>query len=361
MQVHGLHHITLVAGSAQRTVDFYTGILELRLVKQTVNFDDPSSYHLYFGNKEAAPGSLLTFFEWGRAPKGHPGIGGTHHVALAVSDRHGLLQWKRRLTDLGVPVSGPYDRHYFHSIYFRDPDGQVLEIATLGPGFTVDEPLETLGTEVLHPPAEHTLSARDQAAIRAETWPEPVPTITEAMRLGQGMHHISAISSDLERTHAFYHTLLGLRRVKRTDNFDDPDTGHWYWGDEQGTPGTLITYFGWDAERGRRAQIGRGQTHHFAFAVEDEEEQLAWRERLLSAGLPVSPVRDRIYFKSIYTQDPDGHIVELATRGPGFAVDETQDALGQRLRLPPWLEVHRARIEDSLTPLQVDAPGESIR
>src|SRR5690606_5456304 len=118
MTVLGLHHITLVCADAQRTVDFYTGVLGLRLVKQTVNFDDPGSYHLYFGDGLGRPGTAITFFEWPRAPRGRPGVGGTHHFALAVADDDSLLKWKRRLTDLGLAVSGPLDRHYFTSIYF---------------------------------------------------------------------------------------------------------------------------------------------------------------------------------------------------------------------------------------------------
>ena len=119
----------------------------MRLVKKTVNFDDPGSYHLYFGDETGRPGTAITYFEWAHAPKGRPGIGGTHHYALRVADMDGLLQWKRRLTDLGQPVDGPYDRHYFTSIYFRDPDGVIIEIATDGPGWTVDEAADPSGTE----------------------------------------------------------------------------------------------------------------------------------------------------------------------------------------------------------------------
>ncbi|NJO83251.1 MAG: hypothetical protein HC828_10810 [Blastochloris sp.] len=135
MTILGIHHITIVASNAQRTVDFYTRMLGQRLVKQTVNFDDPTSYHLYFGDETGRPGTALTFFEWPNAPKGKPGIGGTHHVALAVESYDGLLMWKRRLNDRGIAVDGPFDRHYFKSIYFKDPDGMIIEIATKGPWF----------------------------------------------------------------------------------------------------------------------------------------------------------------------------------------------------------------------------------
>ncbi|HKP51876.1 MAG TPA: VOC family protein [Chloroflexia bacterium] len=351
MTVQGLHHITIVCADAQRTVDFYTGVLGLRLVKKTVNFDDPTSYHLYFGNETGSPGSAITFFEWPGTPKGHWGIGGTHHYAMQVADYDGLLKWKRRLNDLGLPVDGPLDRHYFTSIYFNDPDGTILEIATLGPGWTIDEEPDRIGTEYREPPAEMLVRNRDEERIAATTWLEPVPTITADMALNRGMHHITAISSDIERTHAFFGDLLGMRRVKQTSNFDDPDSAHWYWGVSDGRPGTLITYFGRSASKERRMRMGAGQTHHFALAVPNEETQLEWREKLLQAGLRVTRVLDRIYFKSIYTNDPDGHIVELATVGPGFAVDEDLSSLGTELKLPPWLESEREHIKSHLRPI----------
>ena len=353
MTIQGLHHITLVCSNAHRTVDFYTGVLGLRLVKKTVNFDDPGSYHLYFGDATGRPGTAITFFEWPHAPKGRPGIGGTHHFALNVPDYDGLLKWKRRLIDLGLAVDGPLDRHYFTSIYFNDPDGTIIEIATTGPGFFIDESPESIGSEFREPPPDMVVRNRDEAAIAAATWPEPVPTITEDMALSQGMHHITSIGTDIERTHAFLGDVLGLRRVKMTSNFDDPTSAHYYWGSDDGRPGSLITYFERDPldSRYRRALMGAGQTHHYAFSVPDEETQLAYRQKLIRSGYRVSPVMDRIYFKSIYTNDPDGHIVELATAGPGFQVDEARDALGQALKLPPWLEKHRADIEMSLTPL----------
>jgi len=165
------------------------------------------------------------------------------------------------------------------------------------------------------------------------------------------MHHITAVSSDIERTHAFFGELLGMRRVKMTDNFDVAGAAHWYWGVGEGRPGTLITYFGNDPTKARRVQMGRGQTHHFALAVADEATQLEWREKLVRAHVRVSPVMDRVYFKSIYTNDPDGHIVEIATAGPGFMVDE--ENLGQTLKLPTWLERNRQAIESRLKPLKV--------
>ena len=356
MSIQGLHHITLVTADAQRNVDFYTGTLGLRFVKKTVNFDDPTSYHLYYGDQTGSPGSAITFFEWPGAPKGRPGIGGTHHFALTVDDEEGLLKWKRRLIDLGLKVDGPYDRHYFKSIYFRDPDGTILEIATRGPGFAIDEDPDALGQAYREPPAQMLIDNRDEEHIKAEIWAEPVPEITSDMALQHGMHHITAMGANIERTNAFYEGVLGMRRVKKTANFDRPDSAHWYWGVGNGEPGTLITYFDYPSGGVRPVQMGAGQTHHFAFAVADEDTQLEWREKLIRAGFGVSPVMDRVYFKSIYSKDPDGHIVEIATAGPGFLVDEDESEFGQHLLLPPWYEAHRADIEGALKPITVKTP-----
>ena len=347
--IEGLHHITLICSDAQRTIDFYTQTLGLRLIKLTVNFDDPGSYHLYFGDERGSPGSAITFFVWPGAPRGKTGIGGTHHFALTIHGYDQLLRWKRRLTDLKIRVDGPFDRRYFQSIYFRDPDGCRIEIATTQPGLTLDESLANLGSRVISPPD------REQTRPTDETWPDPVPQITAGMRLRFGMHHISAICTDLDRTHEFYGNLLGMKRVKMLANFDDPSVAHWFWGASDGRPGSLISYFQYTEDRMRRARLGAGLTHHFALAVADDETQLHYREHLIAAGLRVSPVMDRIYFHSIYTNDPDGHVVELATRGPGFAVDEPLEELGSSLTLPPWLEKHRAQIEARLPTVAIPA------
>lgn len=357
MTVKGLHHITLVCANAQRTVDFYTKVLGLHFVKKTVNFDDPGSYHLYFGDDIGRPGTAVTFFEWPHAGQGYPGIGGTHHFALQVGDYSGLLKWKRRLIELGLKVEGPLDRRYFRSIYFRDPDGTILEIATRGPGFTIDEEVDQLGSADRLPPREMIIHNRDEVRLSTETWPEPITEIDATMHLIAGMHHITIIGSNIQRAHALFGELLGLRLVKRTINFDDPTSAHWYWSvdedrlDKPDSFRATITCFERDPQKEPRARYGTGQTHHFALAVADEESQLAWREKLLTAGLSVSPIMDRIYFKSIYTRDPDGHIIELATLRPGFTIDEPPGMLGQSLKLPPWLEEQRSRIEAGLTPI----------
>ncbi|HEY4643491.1 MAG TPA: VOC family protein [Bacteroidota bacterium] len=351
MKILGLHHITMVSANAQRTVDFYAAVLGFRFVKRTVNFDDPESYHLYFGDSVGNPGTLLTFFEWRHLPPGQWGIGTTHHLALLVETEEAQLKWKRWLTDHGVSVTGPYDRRYFRSIYFTDPDGIILEIATRGSGFSIDR--EDLPAGSREPPRELTREGRDEK--RAVNWPERVESLTPDMALG-GLHHITAIASDIGRTSAFYQETLGFLLVKRTFNFDDPLAPHYYFSATDGSPRTLVTYFGYDESRMRWGRMGAGLTHHFAFAVLDDDAQVEWRDRLLRSGLDVTPVLNRTYFKSIYFKDPDGHILEIATLGPGFLLDEEEDALGSRLALPSWLEHRRADIEASLAPLTVHTP-----
>ncbi len=348
----GFHHVTLVAANARRTLRFYRELLGLALVKRTVNFDDPGAYHLYFGDMAGTPGTILTFFEWPHAPRGRFGVGGVHHIALGTATYETLLMWKRRLQDAGLSVSGPMPRGYFTSLYFQDPDGQVLEIATHGPGYATDEPMDALGAAEVQPLENELPGIRDEAAIAAATWPEPVPVVTEAMRLS-GIHHISGLTDDLGRASEFFEAALGLRPIKKTWNKDDPATKHWFWGNYDGTrvlPHSSITLFGW-TPRHPRARAGTGQTHHIAYRARDAAEQLAWREHLLTQGIDVSPVMDRTYFTSIYFRAPDGQLLEIATDGPGFAVDEPPETLGSALQLPPWLETEREEIATALGPI----------
>ncbi len=352
LRTAGFHHITMVSKNARRTLDFYGSLLGLGLVKKTVNFDDPGAYHLYFGDDGGRPGTILTFFEWPNASKGHWGVGGVHHLALGVETPEAQLKWKRRLTDAGVKVTGPLDRGYFRSLYFADPDGQILEIATAGPGYAIDEPADALGRELLVPPSERLPDGRDEAAIEATTHPEPVSRVTPDMRL-HGIHHISAITDDLAAAGDFYEEALGLRLVKKTYNQDDGKTKHYFWAAYEGdvvAPHSAMTLFGWEGSD-YRARPGTGQTHHVAFRAENAEQQVAWREHLLGLGLNVSPVMDRSYFESIYFRAPDGLLCEIATDGPGFAIDESVEELGEGLMLPAWLEPRREDIERSLVTL----------
>ncbi len=352
LKTSGFHHITMVSTDAPRTLAFYGTLLGLGMVKKTVNFDDPAAYHLYFGDDGGRPGTILTFFEWRHAQRGHWGVGGVHHLALGVATSEAQLKWKRRLTDAGIPVNGPIDRGYFKSMYFADPDGQVLEIATAGPGYAIDEPADALGRKLLVPAKERLPDARDVEAIAAATHPEPVPTITPDMRL-QGIHHITAITDDLDRAGDFYESALGLSLVKKTYNQDDAVTKHYFWASYDGhtvEPHSSMTLFGWGKAQGRARQ-GAGQTHHIAFRAEDREQQAEWSDHLRSLGIEVTAVADRTYFESIYFESPDGLLVEIATDGPGFTVDEPMEQLGGALKLPAWLENRRPDIEGALVPL----------
>ncbi|MGH2531967.1 MAG: VOC family protein [Thermomicrobiales bacterium] len=348
----GFHHVTMVARDARRTLGFYRDVLGLRLVKRTVNFDLPSTYHLYFGDAQGSPGTLLSFFEWPHANAGSWGVGGVHHVALGVTDEAEQLKWKRWLTDHGAPVSGPYNRGYFMSIYFSDPDGQILEIATEGPGFAIDEPPDRLGGQLIMPKQEQLPEGRDEAAIAAITHGEPVAAIDERMAL-RGIHHVTGHTDDLEAADEFYRKALGLRLVKRSVNQDHPDILHYFWANYDGArvlPASDMTLFGVPG-KGRRSREGVGQTHHVAYRAENEDQLEAWGEHLLSQGIEVTAIRDRSYFKSIYFRSPDGLLVEIATDPPGFAIDEEPEHLGEELRLPPWLAERRSEIAATLRPL----------
>lgn len=356
LETQGFHHITMVSTDAPRTLAFYGGLLGLPLVKKTVNFDDPGAYHLYFGDETGAPGTILTFFEWPQARRGQWGVGGIHHLALGAATPEAQLKWKRRLEDAGVRVSGPIDRGYFRSIYFTDPDGQILEIATKGPGYAIDEPADALGQRLITPPDERLPGNRDEGAMAAETHPEPVPDVTPDMTL-MGIHHITGITDDLEQAHDFYAGVLGLPVVKKTLNQDDGKTEHWFWarydGDRVGDH-SAMTLFGWPGSD-YRARPGAGQTHHIAFRAKDRDEQDAWRAHLADHGIEATPILDRQYFESIYFRSPDGLLCEIATDGPGFDVDEAVAELGRGLKLPDWLEPRRDEIEAALTPLGAGA------
>lgn len=348
----GFHHATLVSSNAQRTLGFWRDLLGFRLVKKTVNFDLPDTYHLYFGDPDGSPGTLITYFEWPYAPRGAWGAGGIHHVALGTVDYDSLLQWKRWLNDHGVGVSGPYNRGYFHSIYFQDPDGQIIEIATEGPGFEIDEPIDALGQKMITPDIARLPSGRDEALIAATTWPEPVDKPTPHMTLS-GIHHITGHSKDLAAAGEFFEQALGLKLVKKTVNQDVPDLLHYFWANYDGSrvlPASDITLFGVN-HLARNAREGVGQTHHIAFRADDDEQLAGWREHLLGQGIAVTEIRDRNYFKSIYFSAPDGLRVEIATDPPGFAIDEPVESLGEGLKLPGWLEPRRAEIEERIAVL----------
>ncbi|HEY9442790.1 MAG TPA: VOC family protein [Gemmatimonadales bacterium] len=321
--VAGLHHVAVVSRDLARSADFYGRILGLSDIGlgpvPVAPMERPGRLEeargRWYGDATGRPGSLVAVVERPDAPEGHPGIGGSHHFALAVADRDILLRWKRRFLDEGYPVNGILDRHYFRSIYIKDPDGQIVELATLGPGWTIDEDAARIGEEHRAPPPEMINTNRDRARIAAENWPEAVPEITPAMRI-RGLHHVTAIGTSIEDTAAFIAGRLGMRRVKRTNNFDDVNSFHWYWGVGGGPPGTLVTYFDRKPERERPVAMGAGQIAHYAVAAGAEAvEPLG--ATLGGAGLPTSPIAefgpDAARFRALATRDPDGHPVLVSS------------------------------------------------
>jgi glyoxalase family protein len=327
IKLSGLHHIGLVSRQIDRTSDFYMRVLGLASLGKG---PAPHRRGPAGGRLESAPAhfladgaggsrSILSIVDDPEAPPGAPGIGGTHHFALAVANREILLQWKRRLLDEGFPVNGILDRHYFQSIYTKDPDGTIVELATLGPGWTIDEPPDCLGESHRPPPPEMLNTNRDRAKVAAENWPDPVPDITPALRI-TGLHHVTAIGASIEQVQAFVAGQLGLRRVKRTNNFDDAASYHWYWGVGDGSPGTLVTYFERKPEREQPVRMGSGQVGHYGLtappgSLEAIAEGLAER-RLTTTDVSVfGPEGHR--FEALATQDPEGQPVVIATTMKG--------------------------------------------
>jgi glyoxalase family protein len=315
----GFHHITMVSGNAARTMAFYRDLLGLAVVKDAGESKDPNAYRLYLGDEAGSPGTLVTFVERPAAARGRPGVGGVHHLAMGVDSYETQLKWKRYLTDRGVPVSGPMPRGYFTSLYFRDPDGQVLEIATAGPGYAFDEPIAELGQKIMMPRDQQLPGGRDERLIQLTTHPEPVPVITPDMKL-MGIHHITGMTDDIERASDFYEEALGLAVVKKSVNQDDPETPHWFWANYDGTrvlPHSSWTLFGW-TPRHPHARAGVGQTNHVAFRAADVEELKAWHDHLRAMDLDVSAVIEGPPFASINFRAPDGQLLEIATDEPSW-------------------------------------------
>lgn len=307
----GFHHITAVASDPQTNLDFYTGVLGLRLVKLTVNFDDPASYHLYYGDRTGRPGTLLTFFAWPGALRGRPGRGQAAAVCFAVPEGT-LGMWVERLGQLRVPFQGPQARYgYERYISFKDPDGLTLEL-------------------VAHP-----------AANSAEGWRQgPVPQTM----LISGVHSVTLWEKDHEPTASLLMEVLGLRLQARDGPRIRFEAG-------AGGPGTYVDLeIAPDMDTGL---ISAGSVHHVAFRAKDQVHQTALRTDALARGLNATQPVDRVYFRSVYFREPGGVLFEIATDGPGFTVDEPEDRLGSSLKLPPWLESQRPRLQARLPKLRL--------
>jgi glyoxalase family protein len=319
IQIPGIHHVTAVTGDASGNVDFYTRTLGLRLVKKTVNQDDVSAYHLFYGDRLGSPGTEMTFFDWPDSPPARPGLATIAPVAFRVPGRAALEWWAGRLASLGVAHGGIEEAEGRLRLPFSDPEGQRLEL--------VDDARPSGGT------------AWEQSPVPPE----------HAIR---GFHDVTVTSARPATTEALLTRVLGFREAGR-DQLRDGSGSVGVFEAAGGGPGAqLRVVTAPDAGIGR---VGIGGVHHVAFRTPDEEQQLEWRERLARAGLAVTPVIDRFYFHSIYFREPGGALFEIATDGPGFATDEPEEALGRRLSLPPFLEPERERIQAALRPIEARA------
>jgi catechol 2,3-dioxygenase-like lactoylglutathione lyase family enzyme len=311
-QTYGIHHVTAISGEPQRNADFYAGVLGLRLVKKTVNFDDPETYHLYYGDGAGSPGTIMTFFPWAHAPRGRVGAGQLIVTSFSIPATS-LGYWTERLVEKGVRFEKPRDRFGETVLTFEDPDGLRIELVAAEDG--------RAGYSGGPTPAEHSV---------------------------RGIHHVALAVEATERTAELMADHLGFRQVEETE-------GRVRFAAGAGAPGDLVDVIG--ASGFPRGSMGVGTVHHVAFRVPDEEAQLAVREEVAALGYNVTPVLDRNYFRSIYFREPGGVLFEIATDPPGFAADEDPDHLGETLKLPPWLENNRERIEAALPPLRVPVGG----
>jgi glyoxalase family protein len=313
----GIHHVTAIAGDPQANVDFYVGVLGLRLVKRSVNQDDPGTYHLFYADAVGHPGTDLTFFPWPGARHGRPGAGQTTVVALAVPG-DALAYWTRRLAAHGVAYEGPTRRFDEEVIAFSDPDGMPVELVA-GPG---------TGERALWAPWEDG----------------PVPP-QQAIR---GLHGVTLREAGVEPTQAFLVEALGFHVAGDGE-------GRLRFAIGAGGSGAFLDLV---ARRGEGpGRIAAGSIHHVAWRIADADRHRQWWKQLGARGVGVSPIIDRFWFTSIYFHEPGGALFEIATDGPGFTVDEHLETLGGRLILPPWLEPQRAQIERVLPPLRVPGPA----
>ncbi len=309
MEIPGIHHVTAIAGDAQRNVDFYSGVLGMRLVKLTVNYDEPSIYHIYYGDGTGRPGSLLTFFPWPGAPRGRLGTGMAADVALGIPpDAAGY--WAGRLSQHGVQTARMTVRERGEVIAFKDPDGLALELVARAGGD--DGPPWDGG------PVPPRYAVRDIFGV----------TLFEK--------RAAETSALLAR--------LGLRlRAARGSRFHYAAGG--------GGPGTALDVAEFPILAAGAVSVGT--VHHVALRAPDDDAQRGWAETIADAGVRVTPVIDRTYFRSIYFREPGGVLLEIATDGPGFAVDEPAQRLGSGLRLPATLAPLRQRLERRLAPLRL--------
>jgi len=309
MTISGIHHVTAIASDPQRNLDFYSAVLGLRLVKLTINFDDPGTYHFYFGNREGAPGSILTFFPWPGVPRGSVGNGQVCATTFAVP-AGALDYWASRLTAARAPVGPLADRFGERVLRFADPDGLQLEL------------IETAGA--------------DPGRAWSGGQVEPAHAIC-------GFHSATLSEEGYERTASLLVDTMGWTLSGNEGN------RYRYVAGGSASAGSMVDIL--CAPDARAGRSGGGTVHHIAWRTSDDAQQLLWRSKLVQEGYNVTPVMDRTYFHSIYYREPGGVLFEIATDPPGFAIDESLDHLGERLMLPPWLEPHRGQVERALPAL----------
>ena len=314
--VHGLHHVTVIAGDPQENLDFYTGVLGMRLVKQSVNQDAPGTYHLFYADGAGTPGTDLTFFPWPDLPRARPGAGQIVEVPFAVPPES-LGYWQERFEGHGVPFRETETRFGERTLPFEGPHGLRLALVETG----------------------------DERAFTP--WGRsPVP----ADRQLRGMHAVRLYERTLEPTEQLLTQVMGFDKMGEEEGWHRYGLGNTTGsGLGSGTSGTLIEVKA--IPGGERGSGGTGGVHHAAWGVKDNEEELAVRSRIQKAGLRPTPPIDRFWFTSVYFREPGGVLFELATDGPGFSIDEDPEHLGERLVLPPDLEEQRQEIEANLPPL----------
>jgi glyoxalase family protein len=298
MKLEGIHHITAITGDAPGNVDFYTRVLGLRLVKKSVNQDDPTVYHLFYADENASPGADITFFEYPGAARGRAGAGMVHRIVWRVASDPALDFWAQRLGGVDVAVERQPGW-----LRFADPEGLRFELQAVQ---TSDAPLV----------AEHPEIPADLAI--------------------QGFHAVRAFASDPERSRRFLEETLGFEA--------SADLGFEARGERRGS------FYNYDQSTVGGIQ-GAGTVHHVAWATGQDEDHPAWRERVIQGGGLPTPIIDRFYFHSIYFREPSGVLFEIATHSPGFTADEPLEKLGESISLPPAYERLRPQLEAALTPL----------
>jgi glyoxalase family protein len=317
--IPGLHHVTAIAGDPQTNVDFYVGVLGLRLIKKTVNFDDPSTYHLYYGDGVGSPGTVMTFFPWPGVRRGSLGSGQTSATAFAVPE-HSLDFWRQRLEESLVRAE-EIERFGVPGLAFADPDGLRLEL----------------------------LASARPGAGHVPWGGSSVP----AERAIRGFEGVTLLYAETDTTEQLLVNTMGFRKVAVDGQRVRYESG-------DGGSGTFVDLL--HNPNASPGHVAGGSVHHIAFRMADDDAQAEWRHRLSEAGHPTTEVKDRMYFHAIYFREPGGVLFELATDNPGFATDESVDELGTALRLPPEFESMRGRIEKALPTLEKPRerkPGEA--